>query len=201
MRGLRRLCDEHGILLIADEIQTGFARTGKWFAMEHHDVAPDLMTTAKSLAGGFPLSAVTGRAEVMDAPAPGGLGGTYAGNPMAIAAALAVLDVIEQEGLVQRAQQLGEVMRGRLVALRARVPRIAEVRGLGAMLAIELCQLGGHTPDPDFTRAVQARALERGLMLLTCGVYANVIRFLFPLTIPEHLFNEGLSILEAALVE
>jgi 4-aminobutyrate aminotransferase len=199
MRGLRRLCDEHGILLIADEIQTGFARTGKWFAMEHHDVAPDLMTTAKSLAGGFPLSAVTGRAEVMDAPAPGGLGGTYAGNPMAIAAALAVLDVIEQEGLVKRAQQLGEVMRGRLETLRARVPRIAEVRGLGAMLAIELCHPGGHTPDPDFTRAVQARALERGLMLLTCGVYANVIRFLFPLTIPEPLFNEGLSLLEASL--
>jgi 4-aminobutyrate aminotransferase len=199
MRGLRRLCDEHGILLIADEIQTGFARTGKWFAMEHHDVAPDLMTTAKSLAGGFPLSAVTGRADVMDAPAPGGLGGTYAGNPMAIAAALAVLDVIEQEGLVKRAQQLGEVMRGRLETLRARVPRIAEVRGLGAMLAIELCLPGGHTPDPDFTRAVQARALERGLMLLTCGVYANVIRFLFPLTIPEPLFNEGLSVLEAAL--
>jgi 4-aminobutyrate aminotransferase len=199
MRGLRRLCDEHGILLIADEIQTGFARTGKWFAMEHHDVAPDLMTTAKSLAGGFPLSAVTGRAEVMDAPAPGGLGGTYAGNPMAIAAALAVLDVIEQEGLVKRAQQLGEVMRGRLETLRAWVPRIAEVRGLGAMLAIELCQPGGPTPDPDFTRAVQARALERGLMLLTCGVYANVIRFLFPLTIPEPLFNEGLSLLEASL--
>ena len=201
MRGLRRVCDEHGILLIADEIQTGFARTGKWFAMDHHDVAPDLMTTAKSLAGGIPLSAVTGRAEVMDAPAPGGLGGTYAGNPMAIAAAHAVLDVIEEEGLVKRAQQLGEVMRGRMEALRSRVPRIAEVRGLGAMLAVELCQPGGHTPDPDFTRAVQGRALERGLVVLTCGVYANVLRFLFPLTIPEPLFNEGLSILEAALGE
>ncbi len=199
MRALRRLCDEHGILLIADEIQTGFARTGKWFAMQHHDVAPDLMTTAKSLAGGFPLSAVTGRAEVMDAPAPGGLGGTYAGNPMSIAAALAVLDVIEEEGLVQRANQLGERLRGHLEALRARVPRMAEVRGLGAMLAVEFCEPGGHTPDPDFTRAVQARALERGLMLLTCGVYANVIRFLFPLTIPESVFTEGLSILETAL--
>jgi 4-aminobutyrate aminotransferase len=199
MRALRRLCDEHGILLIADEIQTGFARTGKWFAMQHHDVAPDLMTTAKSLAGGFPLSAVTGRAEVMDAPAPGGLGGTYAGNPMSIAAALAVLDVIEEEGLVQRANQLGERMRSQLEALRSRVPRIAEVRGLGAMLAVEFCQPGGHTPDADFTRAVQARALERGMMLLTCGVYANVIRFLFPLTIPEPVFAEGLSILETAL--
>jgi 4-aminobutyrate aminotransferase len=199
IRGLRRLCDEHGILLIADEIQTGFARTGKWFAMEHHDVAPDLMTTAKSLAGGFPLSAVTGRAEVMDAPAPGGLGGTYAGNPVSIAAAHAVLDVIEEEGLVKRAQLLGEELRGRLEALRGRVPRMAEVRGLGSMLAVEFCQPGGHTPDPDFTRAVQARALERGLMLLTCGVYANVIRFLFPLTIPESVFKEGLSILEDAL--
>ncbi|WP_224247982.1 4-aminobutyrate--2-oxoglutarate transaminase [Hyalangium gracile] len=199
MRGLRRVCDEHGILLIADEIQTGFARTGKWFAMEHYDVAPDLMTTAKSLAGGFPLSAVTGRAEVMDAPAPGGLGGTYAGNPLSIAAAHAVLDVIEEEGLVKRAHQLGEVMRGRLEGLRARVPRMAEVRGLGAMLAVEFCQPGGHTPDPDFARAVQAKALEKGLMLLTCGVYANVIRFLFPLTIPEALFNEGLGVLEAVL--
>ncbi|MFL5346134.1 MAG: 4-aminobutyrate--2-oxoglutarate transaminase [Hyalangium sp.] len=199
MRALRRLCDEHGMLLIADEIQTGFGRTGKWFAMEHHDVAPDLMTTAKSLAGGFPLSAVTGRAEVMDAPAPGGLGGTYAGNPLSIAAAHAVLDVIEEEGLVQRANQLGEVMRGRLEALRARVPSIAEVRGLGAMLAVEFCQPGSHTPDPDFTKTVQARALEKGLMLLTCGVYANVIRFLFPLTIPEPLFQEGLSLLESVL--
>jgi 4-aminobutyrate aminotransferase len=199
MQALRRVCDEHGILLIADEIQTGFARTGRWFAMEHHDVAPDLMTTAKSLAGGFPLSAVTGRAEIMDAPAPGGLGGTYAGNPLSIAAAQAVLDVIEEEGLVQRANHLGDQLRARLEALRARVPRMAEVRGLGAMLAVEFCAPGGHTPDPDFTRAVQARALERGLMLLTCGVYANVIRLLFPLTIPEPVFTEGLSILEAAL--
>jgi 4-aminobutyrate aminotransferase len=199
MRALRRVCDEHGILLIADEIQTGFARTGRWFAMEHYDVAPDLMTMAKSLAGGFPLSAVTGRAEVMDAPAPGGLGGTYAGNPMSIAAAHAVLDVIEEEGLVKRANHLGEVLRGRLEALKARQPRLAEVRGLGAMLAVELCQPGGHTPDPDFTRAVQARALERGLVLLSCGVYANVLRFLFPLTIPEPVFNEGLSLLEEAL--
>ncbi|MBN1210119.1 MAG: 4-aminobutyrate--2-oxoglutarate transaminase [Myxococcaceae bacterium] len=199
MRALRRVCDEHGILLIADEIQTGFARTGKWFAMEHYDVAPDLMTTAKSLAGGFPLSAVTGRAEVMDAPGPGGLGGTYAGSPMSIAAAHAVLDVIEEEGLVKRANHLGEVLRGRLDALKSRQPRIAEVRGLGAMLAVELCQPGGHTPDPDFTRAAQARALQRGLLLLSCGIYGNVLRFLFPLTIPEPVFNEGLSLLEEAL--
>jgi 4-aminobutyrate aminotransferase len=199
MRALRRLCDEHGILLIVDEVQTGFGRTGQWFAMHHHDVAPDLMTTAKSLAGGLPLSAVTGRAEVMDAPAPGALGGTYAGNPLAISAALAVLDVIEQEGLVRRAQELGERLRSHLHALAARQPRIAEVRGLGAMLAVELCQPGTSTPDPDFTRTVQARALERGLMLLTCGVYANVVRFLFPLTIPEPVFSEGLALLEEVL--
>ncbi len=199
MKALRKLCDEHGMLLIADEIQTGFGRTGKWFAMEHHDLAPDLMTMAKSLAGGFPLSAVTGRAEVMDAPAPGGLGGTYAGNPLGIAAAHAVLDVMQEEKLVERGNRLGNELRERLQALKARVPQMAEVRGLGAMLAVEFCQPGGHTPDPDFTKRVQARALERGLVLLTCGVYGNVIRFLFPLTISDAVFAEGLSILENAL--
>jgi 4-aminobutyrate aminotransferase len=199
LRALRKVCDEHGILLIADEIQTGFGRTGRWFAMEHHDVAPDLVTMAKSLAGGFPLSAVTGRADVMDAPAPGGLGGTYAGSPMAIAAAHAVLDVMKEEKLVERANRLGGELRERLLALKARVPRVAEVRGLGAMLAVEFCQPGGHTPDPDFTQKVRARALERGLMLLTCGVYGNVIRFLFPLTIPDAVFSEALAILDDAL--
>ncbi|MDC0715225.1 4-aminobutyrate--2-oxoglutarate transaminase [Stigmatella sp. ncwal1] len=199
MRSLRKLCDEHGILLIADEVQTGFARTGKWFAMEHHEVLPDLMVTAKSLAGGFPLSAVTGRAEVMDAPEPGGLGGTYAGNPLSIAAANAVLDIIEEEGLVKRANELGGILRTRLEGLKAKVPQMAEVRGLGAMLAVEFCQPGGHTPDTEFTKVVKARALDKGLMLLTCGVYSNVIRFLFPLTVPEPVFKEGLSILESAL--
>jgi 4-aminobutyrate aminotransferase len=199
MRALRKVCDEHGILLIADEVQTGFGRTGRWFAMEHYDMAPDLMTMAKSLAGGFPLSAVTGRAEVMDAPAPGGLGGTYAGSPMAIAAAHAVLDVMQEEKLVERGNRLGGELRERLNALKARVPQMAEVRGLGAMLAVEFCQPGGNTPDPDFTQKVRARALERGLMLLTCGVHANVIRFLFPLTIPDAVFAEALSILDASL--
>ncbi|MBZ4422319.1 4-aminobutyrate--2-oxoglutarate transaminase [Myxococcus sp. RHSTA-1-4] len=199
MRALRKVCDEHGILLIADEIQTGFGRTGKWFAMEHHDVAPDLMTMAKSLAGGFPLSAVTGRADVMDAPTPGGLGGTYAGSPMAIAAAHAVLDVMKEEKLVERAHRLGGELRERLLAQKARVPHMAEVRGLGAMLAVEFCQPGSDTPDPDFTQKVRARALERGLMLLTCGVYGNVIRFLFPLTIPDAVFAEALSILDDSL--
>ncbi|HSN92075.1 MAG TPA: 4-aminobutyrate--2-oxoglutarate transaminase [Anaeromyxobacteraceae bacterium] len=200
LRGLRRICDEHGILLVADEIQSGFARTGKMFAMEHHDVLPDLMTTAKSLAGGVPLSAVTGRAEVMDAPAPGGLGGTYAGSPLAVAAAHAVLDVIAEERLVERAGRLGDALRARLEGLRPRVPGIAEVRGLGAMLAVELTKPGTRTPDPDRAREVQALALARGLLLLTCGVHANVIRFLFPLTIPDAVFTEGLGLLEEALL-
>lgn len=198
MRALRKECDEHGILLVADEIQTGFARTGRYFAMHHHDVVPDLMTVAKSLGAGLPISGVVGRADVMDAPGPGGLGGTYAGNPLAVAAAHAVLDVIEEEKLVERANQLGERLRGRLKGLASRVPQLAEVRGPGAMLAVEF--LSGGEPDADFTRAVQARALERGLLLLTCGVHANVIRFLFPLTIPDAVFDEALGILEQALL-
>jgi len=199
MRGLRAICDRHGILLIADEIQSGFARTGRWFAVDHHDVVPDLITVAKSLAGGVPLSAVTGRAEVMDAPAPGGLGGTYAGNPLAVAAAHAVLDVIEEERLVERAARLGGELRRRLEALAPRVPQLAEVRGLGAMLAVEFTKPGTREPDPDFARRVQGRALERGLLLLTCGVHSNAIRFLFPLTIPDAVFAEALGILEEAL--
>lgn len=199
MQALRKLCDQHGILLIADEIQTGFARTGKLFAMEHYGVTPDLMTMAKSLAGGMPLSAVCGRAEIMDAPGPGGLGGTYGGNPLAIASALAVLDVIEEEKLVERAAKLGQKLKDRLNGLREVVPQIADVRGPGAMVAIEFMKPGTHEPDADFTKQVQARALEKGLLLLTCGVYSNVIRFLFPLTISDAVLDEGLNILEAAL--
>ncbi len=201
MRALRAECDEHGILLIADEIQTGFARTGRMFAMDHHDVLPDLMTVAKSLGAGLPISGVVGRTELMDAPAPGGLGGTYAGNPLAIAAAHAVLDVIEEERLVDRANLLGGRLTARLEKLRTRVPAIAEVRGPGAMLAIELMKPGGGGPDAELTRRIQARALAQGLVLLTCGVHANVIRFLFPLTIQEPVFEEGLGILERALAE
>lgn len=201
MRALRSLCDQHGILLIADEIQTGFARTGKMFAMEHYDVLPDLMTMAKSLAGGMPLSAVCGRAEIMDAPAPGGLGGTYAGNPLAVASALAVLDVIQEEKLVERAERLGQQLQERLKSLRSRVPQIADVRGLGAMVGVEFMKPGGKQADPDFTKQVQARAMERGLLLLTCGVYNNVIRFLFPLTITDALMEEALTILEAAMLD
>jgi len=198
MRAVREICDRHGILMIADEIQTGFGRTGSLFAMDHYDVVPDLMTIAKSLAGGLPLSGVVGRAEIMDAPAPGGLGGTYAGNPLAIAAAHAVLDVIEDEQLAPRAERLGQRLKARLGALRAKVPQISDVRGLGAMVAVEFAGKDGK-PDPEFTRQVQARARDAGLLLLSCGVYANVIRFLFPLTIEEPLLEEGLDILAAAM--
>jgi 4-aminobutyrate aminotransferase len=202
MRALRALCDQHGILLIADEIQTGFARTGKLFAMEHYGVVPDLMTMAKSLAGGMPLSAVCGRAEIMDAPAPGGLGGTYAGNPLAVASALAVLDVIKDEQLAKRATTLGNKLKDKLNTLReTAVPHIADVRGPGAMVAVEFMKPGTREPDADFTKRVQARALEKGLLLLTCGVYSNVIRFLFPLTITDALMDEALAILESAMRE
>ena len=196
VRALRKLCNEHGILLIADEVQTGFARTGKLFAMHHYDVVPDLMTVAKSLAGGMPLSGVIGRAEVMDAAAPGGLGGTYAGNPLALAAAHAVLDIIDEEQLCERAVVLGERVKAKLTALQKDAPQIADVRGPGAMVAVEFCKPGSTEPDADFTKRVQARALERGLLLLVCGVYSNVVRFLFPLTIQDAVFDEALAILE-----
>lgn len=199
VRWLRDLCDEHGIVLIADEVQTGFGRTGKMFAMEHFGVVPDLMTIAKSLAAGTPLSAVTGRAEIMDAPAPGGLGGTYAGNPLAIAAAHAVIDVMADEKLPERGARLGERLMAELNAMRGAVPQIADVRGLGAMVAVEFARPGSGEPDADFTKRVQGEALQRGLILLTCGVDANVVRFLFPLTIPEPVFDEALGILKDAL--
>ncbi len=201
MKALRELCDEHGILLVADEVQTGFARTGKLFAMEHYDVVPDLTTMAKSLAGGFPLSAVTGRAELMDAPGPGGLGGTYAGNPLAIAAAHAVLDVIEEEQLCDRANQLGNRLKQRLEAIRADVPHIMDIRGLGFMNAVEFKVPGTDKPNADFTNAVRLKALEKGLILLTCGVYSNVIRFLAPITIQDEVFNEALDLIEASIRE
>jgi 4-aminobutyrate aminotransferase len=201
VRALRKLCNEHGILLIADEVQTGFARTGKLFAMHHHDVVPDLMTIAKSLAGGMPLSGVVGRADVMDAAAPGGLGGTYAGNPLAVAAAHAVLDIIDDEQLCERATVLGERVKAKLAALKGDVPQIADVRGPGAMIAVEFCKPGGTEPDAEFTKRVQARALEHGLLLLVCGVYSNVVRFLFPLTIQTEILDEALTILEHVLKE
>jgi 4-aminobutyrate aminotransferase len=201
VRALRKLCNEHGILLIADEVQTGFARTGKLFAMHHYDVVPDLMTMAKSLAGGMPLSGVVGRADLMDAAAPGGLGGTYAGNPLAIASAHAVLDIIDEEKLCERATVLGDRVKAKLIALQGEVPQIADVRGPGGMVAVEFCKAGGTEPDTEFTKRVQALALERGLLLLVCGVYSNVVRFLFPLTIQDSVFDEAMGILEAVLKE
>ncbi|MFN3363770.1 MAG: 4-aminobutyrate--2-oxoglutarate transaminase [Allorhizobium sp.] len=201
MKALREICDEHGILLVADEVQTGFARTGKMFAMQHYDVAPDLTTMAKSLAGGFPLSAVTGRAELMDAPGPGGLGGTYAGNPLAIAAAHAVLDVIDEEQLCDRANQLGNRLKQRLEALRTDIPQIMDIRGLGFMNAVEFKVPGTDKPNADFTNAVRLKALDKGLILLTCGVYSNVIRFLAPITIQDEVFNEALDLIEASIRE
>jgi 4-aminobutyrate aminotransferase len=199
MRGLRTLCDTHGILLIADEIQTGFARTGHLFAMEGYDVAPDLTTMAKGLAGGLPLAAVTGRAAVMDAAQPGGLGGTYGGNPLGIAAAHVVLDVIEDENLCSRATELGSRLKQRLSEIASRVPELIDVRGPGFMIAAEFNTADGSAPNPEFTNAIRTEALKRGLVLLTCGVHANVIRFLAPLTIEDGLFAEALDILEASI--
>ena len=201
LQRLRAVCDQHGILLIADEIQTGAGRTGTWFAIEQSGVAPDMITMAKSMAGGFPISAVVGRAEVMDAPAPGGLGGTYAGSPVACAAALAVLDVFAKENLLERSRKLGEHLRSRLAALATKQPCIAEVRGLGAMVAIELCKNGDvNQPDAELTKRIVQQATRRGLVLLSCGTYGNVIRILVPLTAADALVNEGLDILEASLV-
>jgi len=189
---LRALCDSHGIVLIVDEIQTGFARTGKLFASEYYAVEPDLITMAKSLAGGFPLSAVAGRAALMDAPEPGGLGGTYAGSPPAIAAAHAVLDVIAEEQLCARANQLGAQLTEALNGAGCRA--LAEVRGYGSMIAAEFNDASGR-PSPDIAKTIQQQALAQGLILLTCGIHGNVIRFLYPLTIPAPQFSQALNII------
>lgn len=199
MRALRKVCDEHGILLIFDEVQTGFGRTGKLFAAEHYDVLPDIMTMAKSMAGGMTLSAVCGKAEIMDGPAPGGLGGTYAGNPLAIAASHAVITVIEQEKLVERSNVLGEKLVARLQAAQKNVPALKEIRGLGSMIAAEFFDPATGEPSADAVKRVQAAALEEGLILLTCGVYGNVVRFLYPLTTEDAVFDEALEILDRAL--
>jgi 4-aminobutyrate aminotransferase / (S)-3-amino-2-methylpropionate transaminase / 5-aminovalerate transaminase len=205
LRELRRLCDEHGILLIVDEIQTGFARTGRMFALEHSGVKADLVTMAKSLAGGFPLAAVTGRSEVMEAPASGGLGGTYAGSPLGCAAALAVLDIIEEEGLCARAEAIGSLIEARLARTRGDnrlASVIGDIRRLGAMVALELVEDGDpDQPNPDLTRALVRRAAEHGLVLLSCGIRANVIRFLVPLTASDEVVEAGMDRLEAALGE
>ena len=191
---------DHGILFIADEIQTGFGRTGKLFASEHYDLVPDIIVTAKSLAGGLPLAAITGRAEVLDAPHVGGLGGTYGGNPLACAAALAVLDAMESEGLPARAALMGERIRSRFCQWAVRYPAIGDVRGLGAMVAMELVlDRRSKAPDKSSVTRILAAALERGLILLSSGTFGNTVRVLAPLTTPDDVIDEGLSVLESAL--
>lgn len=199
MQGLRELCDKHGMVLIADEVQTGAGRTGSFFAMEQMGVAADITTFAKSIAGGFPLAGVVGKAEIMDVVGPGGLGGTYGGSPIACAAALAVLEVFQEEKLLERCRALGEQVSTRLQDLAKQYPVIAEVRGLGAMIAIELMKEG--KPAPELTTALVAKAREKGLILLSCGIYGNVIRILMPLTVPDAQLKQGLDILAASLAE
>ena len=200
LQRLRALCDQHGIVMVADEIQTGAGRTGTWFAIEQSGVAPDLITMAKSMAGGFPISAVVGRAEVMDAPAAGGLGGTYAGSPMSCAAGLAVLDIFAKENLLERSRALGARMTASLKTLAAKNRCIVDVRGLGAMVAIELCKNGElGQPDADLTKRLCVEATKRGLILLSCGTYGNVVRILVPLTASDALVDEGLAIIAASL--
>jgi 4-aminobutyrate aminotransferase / (S)-3-amino-2-methylpropionate transaminase / 5-aminovalerate transaminase len=199
VRGLRRLCDEHGIVLVADEVQTGFCRTGRLFAMEHYGVEPDLMVVAKSLAAGLPLSGVLGRAAIMDAPGDSAIGGTYVGNPVAIAAAHAVLDVIAEERLAERAEEIGERLRNRMERWRERWAAIADVRGLGAMLALELQHDGAA--DPDAASAVAEAARRRGLLLLKAGIHGNCIRVLVPLVIGDAELDEALDVWEESLAE
>lgn len=202
MQRLRALCDEHGIMLIADEVQSGAGRTGTLFAMEQMGVAPDLTTFAKSIAGGFPLAGVTGRAEVMDAVAPCGLGGTYAGNPIACVAALEVLKVFERENLLQKANVLGQKLKDGLLAIAEKHPEIGDVRGLGAMIAIELFEDSDPSkPDAKLTAEIVARARDKGLILLSCGPYYNVLRILVPLTIEDAQIRQGLEIISQCFAE
>ncbi|MDX6486482.1 MAG: 4-aminobutyrate aminotransferase [Gaiellaceae bacterium] len=200
LSGIRRICDEHGIVLVIDEVQTGFARTGKFFAIEHYDVEPDLITVAKSIAAGLPLSGVIGRAPIMDAPGDSAIGGTYVGNPVAQAAALAVLDVIEDEGLCERAAAIGETIRARMLAWQERHPQIGDVRGLGAMLAIELVRdPSTKEPAPDLATQIVEEAARNGLLLLKSGIYSNCIRVLVPLVISDAELDESLAVWEQAV--
>lgn len=203
LKALRRLCDEHGIVMIADEIQTGFARTGKMFCMHHHNIEPDLITMAKGIAGGYPISAVVGKSDIMDAPLPGGLGGTYAGSPVACAAALAVQDVIVEENLIEKSNQIGEKFSQRLQLIQKEfVNLIGDIRVNGAMIAIELVKNGdSNQPDAETTKNIVVRAYQKGLVLLSCGIRSNVIRFLPPLTIEAELIDEGLDILQECIAE
>jgi 4-aminobutyrate aminotransferase/(S)-3-amino-2-methylpropionate transaminase len=201
LRGLREICDRHGILLIFDEIQTGFCRTGTWAAFEHAGVTPDLSTWAKSLASGMPIGAVLGRAEVMDAALPGTIGGTYGGNPVACAAALATLKVMERKRLNERAQRIGELVRARFEGLRSQCDVVGEVRGLGAMMAIELCHAGDPArPAKAVTAAAVARCRAQGVLVITAGPFANIIRVLLPLVISDADLDRGLDVIEAAIL-
>jgi 4-aminobutyrate aminotransferase/(S)-3-amino-2-methylpropionate transaminase len=200
LAGVRRICDDNGIVLIVDEVQTGFARTGRFFAIEHYEVEPDLITVAKSIASGLPLSGVLGRAEIMDAPGPNAIGGTYVGNPVALAAGLAVLDVIDDEGLVERSAVIGETIRTRMHGWQGRFEEIGDVRGLGAMLAIELVHdRDSKDPAPELVSAVCEEAFRNGLLLLSAGIYSNVVRVLVPLTITDAELDEAMGVWEAAL--
>jgi 4-aminobutyrate aminotransferase/(S)-3-amino-2-methylpropionate transaminase len=200
MTGLRRICDDNGIVLVVDEVQTGFGRTGKMFAIEHYGIEPDLITVAKSIAGGLPLSGVIGKAEIMDAPPDSAIGGTYVGNPVAQAAALAVLDVFEEDGLVERAATVGDTIRARMDSWAARWQAIGDVRGLGAMLAIELVHdRETKDPAPELASAVVEAAAERGLLLLKSGIYSNCIRVLVPFVITDAELDEALGVWEQAL--
>lgn len=204
LRALRDICDEHGILLIADEIQAGFGRTGKMFAIEHSGVVPDLITVAKSMAGGYPIAGVIGRADIMDAMAPGGLGGTYGGNPVACAAALAAIEALESEGLLERSLELGTHFRVRFAEIGARAApfRMWDIRGLGAMLAVEfVTDFETAAPDAALVKAICAHALKRGLILLGCGMHGNALRIMVPLTASDEIIEEGLTIFEAALCD
>jgi 4-aminobutyrate aminotransferase / (S)-3-amino-2-methylpropionate transaminase / 5-aminovalerate transaminase len=200
MEGVRRICDQHGIVLVVDEVQTGFGRTGRLFAIEHYGIEPDLITVAKSIAAGLPLSGVLGKASIMDAPGDSAIGGTYVGNPVSQAAALAVLDVLEEEGLVERAAEIGDTIRSRMQVWQERYPAIGDVRGLGAMLAIELVRdRGTKEPAPDLASKIVDAATRRGLLLLKSGIYSNCIRVLLPLVIADAELDEALGVWEQAL--
>jgi 4-aminobutyrate aminotransferase/(S)-3-amino-2-methylpropionate transaminase len=202
LQALRRICDETGILLVFDEIQSGFGRTGRWAAYEHYGVTPDLSTWAKSMGGGLPISAVIGRADVMDAALPGTLGGTYGGNPVACASALATIELMESEGLLERARDVGDTVRSRFEQLAPRCPAIADVRGLGAMIGVEFLEEGDASrPAGAQVRTVLERCLEQGVLMISAGSHGNVLRILSPLTIADDELTRGLSIVEAVVLE
>lgn len=201
VRELRKICDEHGIVLIHDEVQSGFARTGKIFASEYYDVEADIITMAKSMADGFPISALVGKAEIMDSPNPGGLGGTYAGNPVGLAAVNAILDLMEEGDILKRSMVLGDKFKARMEALKKDIPYIREVRGPGSMVAVELMKPGTDEAAAEYAKKVQECAMAKGLLILICGTYYNVIRNLYPITIEDAVFDEAMNILEAAMKE